>query len=1074
VVTPSTVTLTASNIIGDGTTGYLRVDGVLNLPNPYTLSGFGIVMSSLTALSGTTLTVGGSSGAVITHEYNTTAEVHKATITVTSLTIASNGQINVTGRGYSSANGPGLCSNGAAYAGESGACSGDTYGSYSAPTNLGSGSGQQPGGGAVILNITNTLTVNGSILADGLGGSNYTSAGGSIFITANALSGSGVLDASAGGSAGVDGGGGGRIAVLASTAGWTGTITAYGGSTGGAAGGAAGTIFLQASGAQGTLVINNNGSASTHLTYLGTPSTTGNYSFASFQFLGKSSTTFVSFSTVTISSTGNVFGDGDFTSTATVNGNLYGGFLSNVTASALTAKWGTTPNASSQTYTLDASTSSNYAAPLISSTTANRNAALSTLTGGTTYYLRVRPGGYVIATGIPNNWAILGSTCTLSQSLPSSPLITNVYVSSLTTAWGAASGAAGYEMDASTISNFSGTLISSVSNSVSITTLTFNIGQLAPNTTYFVRVGSLASGTTAYTNTTPSSTSTLTSLLSSVNIYQVNQTSITMNWTAFAVGPGTNTAEGYELDVSSNANFTPLWDSSITTSVSVSTLTVGLGTALSPYTTYYLRAGGYNFNNVVNYVTSQSTQTLVGAAPGLPSFTAVYLSTLTVTYSTAATANSQGYELDASTSNTFLGTVYSTSTTSPSLNTLTVSSATNLAPNTTYFVRIGALYNGTTNYNGTYPSTSTLASLLSSVKIYQVNQTSITMNWTAWASTGPGVNTSQGYELDVSSTNFNGTGTIYMSSNTTPTTSTLTVTGLANSTTYYLRTGGYNYNAVANFVSAGSTITLSGGPAAVTNLTATAQSNGNVNVTWSAPLDTAYNPLGSGSQFAIEWATYTVVWSTSNANDTFSTDTWHVYIATSGVNPGDSETYISTALAGNVTYNFELWTQDPGGYWSPISNSTSATVTPVLSIQVSSTAYNFGTVNLAATTVSTNSVVITNQGNVTETYSLAVATTGALSVWNVGISTPTSFNTFVLFGAFNASQPSSTTFTMADIMPSTSTASSGTQFTINGSQTGLSVPANLTRQLWFLLDMPLTVSTTNQEQMNVTVTATTP
>src|SRR3989441_340644 len=91
-------------------------------------------------------------------------------------------------------------------------------------------------------------------------------------------------------------------------------------------------------------------------------------------------------------------------------------------------------------------------------------------------------------------------------------------------------------------------------------------------------------------------------------------------------------------------------------------------------TTYYLRAGGYNFNAVANFGTTQSTRTLVGNTPGNPSFTAVYLSTLTVTYSTASTANSQGYELDASTSNTFLGTVYSTSTTSASLNALTVSS----------------------------------------------------------------------------------------------------------------------------------------------------------------------------------------------------------------------------------------------------------------------------------------------------------------------------------------------------------------------------------------------------------------
>src|SRR5439155_18134361 len=116
------------------------------------------------------------------------------------------------------------------------------------------------------------------------------------------------------------------------------------------------------------------------------------------------------------------------------------------------------------------------------------------------------------------------------------------------------------------------------------------------------------------------------------------------------------------------------------------------------------------------------------------------------------------------------------------------------------------------------------------------------------------------------------------------------------------------------------------GPDAVTNLTATAQSNGDIWLSWSAPGEPFYNPLGSGSQYAIEWATYTVVWSTSNAADTSSTATWHVYIATSGVSPGDSQLYVSTGLAGNMTYQFRLWTMDPAGAWSPISNSTGATV----------------------------------------------------------------------------------------------------------------------------------------------------
>ena len=148
-------------------------------------------------------------------------------------------------------------------------------------------------------------------------------------------------------------------------------------------------------------------------------------------------------------------------------------------------------------------------------------------------------------------------------------------------------------------------------------------------------------------------------------------------------------------------------------------------------------------------------------------------------------------------------------TASPSLNILTISSATNLSPNTTYFVRIGALYSGTTNYNTTYPSTSTLASPVANLLIYAVGMGSATINWTAM-SAGTGTNTCEGYELDASSTNFNGTGVIYSSSTQDPTFSTLTVSGLLGSTTYNFRVGAYNFNNVANFVTVAASTTTFG------------------------------------------------------------------------------------------------------------------------------------------------------------------------------------------------------------------------------------------------------------------------
>ena len=76
-------------------------------------------------------------------------------------------------------------------------CSGPAYGSYSAPINIGSGGGDASGGGAVILNVTNNLTLNGSISAQGTSSDNSGS-GGSIFLTVSSLLGSGSLNASGG------------------------------------------------------------------------------------------------------------------------------------------------------------------------------------------------------------------------------------------------------------------------------------------------------------------------------------------------------------------------------------------------------------------------------------------------------------------------------------------------------------------------------------------------------------------------------------------------------------------------------------------------------------------------------------------------------------------------------------------------------------------------------------------------------------------------------------------------------------------------------------------------------------
>ena len=238
--------------------------------------------ASLTVTNGATVTVGGGStvaatGAVkvtgnstiVVQGANTTAQVGGAwagvgsTISGATVEVDSGSSINADGQGYSPLDGPGAgagsTSNGGSYGGAGGGQAvSTTYGSASAPVDLGSGGGQYqgsslPGGGAIRLIASGTLTNNGIISANAPAVSGFIggSAGGSVYVTTGALAGSGTFNANGGSNdSGYGfGGGGGRVAIYynAKQSTFTGftASTASGGvvpNSNGAVPGSAGTI----------------------------------------------------------------------------------------------------------------------------------------------------------------------------------------------------------------------------------------------------------------------------------------------------------------------------------------------------------------------------------------------------------------------------------------------------------------------------------------------------------------------------------------------------------------------------------------------------------------------------------------------------------------------------------------------------------------------------------------------------------------------------------------------------------------------------------------------------------------
>lgn len=201
-------------------------------------------------------------------------------------TIEEGGAIDVCGKGYSKKSGPGKsttasCGGSHGGRGNGGSSGGDSapggngpcYGSVTSPVTMGSGGMSEEdcsGGGAIKLVVEGTLDVEGKITADSIDSYHYTGAGGSIWIIAKRLTGSGPITAT-GGIIGKNGqwnasGGGGRIAVYLTDESsgfddFTGVITAHGGGKAdGSVYGGPGTVYYKLANEavdEGTLVIDN-------------------------------------------------------------------------------------------------------------------------------------------------------------------------------------------------------------------------------------------------------------------------------------------------------------------------------------------------------------------------------------------------------------------------------------------------------------------------------------------------------------------------------------------------------------------------------------------------------------------------------------------------------------------------------------------------------------------------------------------------------------------------------------------------------------------------------------------------
>jgi hypothetical protein len=252
VTSENGVNINAKNILIDKISLFTLADNqILNIPTITIDGGSTLTLSGSETITANALNVNGTNSMV------TILPLKILSLNIPNITIGAGAFISVDGKGYGTGAGPGSPTTtydpnnvtvyyaGASYGGKGGIYAKPIYGSKIMPTDFGSGGNGNyvHGGGVIRLISTGNFINNGIISANG----DVTSSGGSIYVTANTLDGTGVFRANGGGifcpASCYWPGGGGRIALYYNTLSFVGT-TVSGGASGNGITSADGTVYI--------------------------------------------------------------------------------------------------------------------------------------------------------------------------------------------------------------------------------------------------------------------------------------------------------------------------------------------------------------------------------------------------------------------------------------------------------------------------------------------------------------------------------------------------------------------------------------------------------------------------------------------------------------------------------------------------------------------------------------------------------------------------------------------------------------------------------------------------------------
>jgi len=555
---------------------------------------------------------------------------------------------------------------------------------------------------------------------------------------------------------------------------------------------------------------------------------------------------------------------------------------------------------------------------------------------------------------------------------------------------------------------------------------------------------------------------------------------------SFEIAGGTFTTNGEILDVGSYNQTGGIFNAGGSTvtcngnfSVTVGTFNAGASVLVLDVTdgNATFTADGYTFNNVI----FQSTGTVVRTwtlGAGTITFNGDFQLKAQGSGNLTVTAITNNPDLDIDGSVDYIGTGVGTESLSMGEGTWTVGGNVDFSDGTVDESTSTFMLNGS--------STQTLTMDGNNLNILQITNSSsdgvyFTDNLTLSTFTATTGDTNLyfcgGSTFTFTNINFNGqseSSRIVLKSTSTGTAWYLTVTG--NQSVSYVdvedsdASGGNTILAIdGTSVNSGNNVKWDfGPPAAITDLTGLCDSEtGDVTLSWSTPGDDGWTgTLPSGSEYIIDYSTYSIQWSTTN---------YKVSISTSGVAPHTEVSRTITGLTGDTTWYFQIWTRDEiPTNWSGLSNGATVWVNSVLSVSISTNTINLGVVEPGSYALTVSSVVVTNNGNIKQKFKLKIVSEPN-ATWGSVTATSPSAEQYRYSGIFCSTQPVTSDFLSEDSFSvSTERTSSSADLARDSDpdeQKGFNVSPDNTRNLWFKFEAPTSTDITTTQAIPVRIIA---